>query len=279
MIRCYRSAMSSLPESEIYLLVRTYFGDDAGWNALTAVIAEGSEEGYFATVEYVDDRRFEGFSVEALEAAHPHRADGWDVMYVADERAIKEPAHPLLLVRVGSREELPFRCRADLLYEVDANLSLANLDWDDFRDQVDESGVYGGVAIAGPPTDPATNPLVAAYQSGSDDLITISVPPELWWEMHEDLFEAPMDAEGIGYKEVIAIAKRIYDKIDEGDAVVPRMRPEDDVVVTFQAKDWAFIRERARRRMSRVRIEDDNGRRQRGIVRGQIVELVARHIP
>ena len=88
------------------------FGDDAGWDALRAEIAEGSEEGFFANVEYVDDRRFEGLSAEALEAAQPHRDDGWDVMYVADERAIKEPVHPLLLVRVGSSEDCPFRCRA-----------------------------------------------------------------------------------------------------------------------------------------------------------------------
>lgn len=277
--RCYRSAMPSLPESDIYLLVRTYFGDDAGWDALTAVIGEGSEEGFFANVEYVDDRQFEGFSVEELQAAHPHREDGWDVMYVADERTIKEPVHPLLLVRVGSSEELPFRCRADLLYEIDANLSLANLDWDDFRDQVDESGVYGGVAPAQPPTDPATNPLVAAYHSASpEESITINVPPDIWWEICEDLFEAPMDEPSIGYKEVQAIAKRIWNEIMDGDVVVPRMQPEDDVVVTLSTKDWAFIRERARQPMSWARNEDDEGRRQRRIIHDKIADLLTRHI-
>jgi hypothetical protein len=271
--------MPSLPKSDIYLLVRTYFGDDAGWDALKALIDEGSEEGFFANAQYVDDRQFDGFSSKALEDAHPHRDSGWDVMYVADEQAITHPAHPLLLVRVGSTEELPFRCRADALYEVDANLSLANLDWDDFRGQVDASGVYGGVEVAPPPTDPATNPLVAAYRSASDELITINVPPDIWWEMHEDLFEAPIEAHGIGYKEVSAIAKRIYNEIMEGDAVVPRMQPDDDVVVTLPAKGWAFIRERARQPMSWVRIEDDDERRQRGIVHDQIAELITRHIP
>ena len=139
--------MVNLPDSEIYLVVRTYFGDDAGWDALRAVIGEGSEEGFFANVEYVDDPQFDGLSVQALEQAHPHRADEWDVMYVADERAIVEPVHPLLVVRVGNHDEQPFRCRADLVYEVDANLSLANLDWSDFRDQIDDSGVYGGIDI------------------------------------------------------------------------------------------------------------------------------------
>jgi hypothetical protein len=271
--------MPSLPESEIYLLVRTYFGDEAGWDALRAVIDEGSQEGFFANVHYVDDRHFDGFSVEELEAAHPQRERGWDVLYVADEQAITHPVHPLLVVRVGSTEELPFRCRADLLHEVDANLSLANLDWDDFRDQSNESRVYGGVEVitaaeAERPTDAA----VAAHEAASDELIRIDVAPELWWEMQEDLFEAPIAAHGIGYKDVAAIAKRIYYDVTEGDAVLPRMELDDDVVVSLSAKDWAFIRERARQPMTSIRIEDDDERRQRSIVRGQIVELITRRI-
>lgn len=270
--------MPSLPESGIYLLVRTYFGDDVGWDALKAEISEGSEEGFFANLEYVDDRQFEGFTPEALQDAHPHRADGWDVMYVADEQAITSPVHPLLLVRVGSTEDLPFRCRADLLHEVDANLSLANLDWDDFRDQIDDSGVYGGVAPAQPPADPATNPLVAAHRSTPQEPVTIHMPPDLWWEMQEDLFETPMDEPSIGYNEVTAIAKRIYDELMEGDAVVPRMQPDDDVVVTLPTRDWAFICERAKKPMSWARNEDDEGRRQRRIIHDEIAELITRHI-
>jgi hypothetical protein len=138
--------------------------------------------------------------------------------------------------------------------------------------------VYGGIevvtALAGErPTDPA----VAAHNSTSDDPITITVPPKLWFEIHEDLYEAPMFATGIGYKEVGAIATQITKQIMDGDAVVPRMRPEDDVVVTLPAKDWAFIRERARQLQLMYGTEDDDGR-QRGIGGGQIIELMWRHI-
>jgi hypothetical protein len=133
----------ALPESEIYLLVRTYFGDDVLWNGLREEIQRGSEDGYYGGVDFVDDSRFDGYSVEDLVAAHPHRAEDWDVLYVADESAITSNGYPLLVVRVGSDDEIPFRCRADALHEIDGNLSIANLDWDDFRDAVGESGVYG----------------------------------------------------------------------------------------------------------------------------------------
>jgi hypothetical protein len=275
MMRCYRSAMPRLPESEIYLLVRTYFGDEAGWDALRAEIDEGSEEGFFANVQYVNDRQFEGFSSEALETAHPHRVSGWDVMYVADEQAITHPVHPLLLVRVGSTEDLPFRCRADALYEVDANLSLANLDWEDFRDQVDASGVYGGVEVAQPPTDPATNPLIAAYRSASDEPITIhvpGVPTNLWADIFNDLWEAPVDDPEVGYKEVQAISRKIVERDQP-----TKEQPEDDAVITLPANEWAFIRERARRLQSKYALGYRDGRRREAV--GQIIELISRHIP
>jgi hypothetical protein len=59
--------MPRLPDSEIFLLVRTYFGMDDSWEALREMIEEGSEEGFLANVIFVDDRQFEGFSVEELE--------------------------------------------------------------------------------------------------------------------------------------------------------------------------------------------------------------------
>ena len=76
--------MPLLPESEAFLLVRTHFGDDKAWTALRAIVDNETEEGFVPTVEYVDDPRFAGFSVEDLTAVHPHRADDWDVMYVAE---------------------------------------------------------------------------------------------------------------------------------------------------------------------------------------------------
>jgi hypothetical protein len=77
---------------------------------------------------------------------------------------------------------------------------------------------------------------------------------------------------------VSAIAKRIYNAITDGGAVAPRLQPDDDVVLTLPAKDWAFIRERAKQPMSSVRNEDDYERRQRRVVHDQIAELITHHI-
>jgi hypothetical protein len=270
----------SLPESDIYLLVRTWFGDETAWRQLQAVIDEGSDEGFSANVEYVDDRTWDGFSVTALEAVHPNRESGWDVMYVADQRAVTEPAHPLLVVRVGSTVDAPFRCRADLLYEIDANLSLANLDWDDFASDMDESGVYGGVED--PSTLPAApeNAAVAAYRRGSDRLLTISlpsVPESFWFRITNELEETGLHSIGeTGLKDVTAIADRIVSRDREQP---PRMTIEDDAVITLKEREWAFIIERMRRLETRTfRDAHDDGRPD-GPTARRIVDLLTRYVP
>jgi hypothetical protein len=241
--------MAALPDSEIYLLVRTWFGDDAGWDELCAVATEETDEGFLATVQIVDDPAFDGFTPEQLKASHPHRVDGWDVLYIADELAITHPGHPILLIRVGSVTDLPFRCRADLLYEVDANLSLANLDWDDFRDQVDADGVYGGMGDPsqdGEDAPPALAPEVAAHAAGSAAPVTIAVPAAVWSAMLMDLENAQHAVGETNHKRIRAIAYDIYESIEHG-TVAPRVEPDADVIVSFPARDWAFILERARR--------------------------------
>ena len=241
--------MPTLPNSDIYLLVRTWFGDDAGWDDLCTVVTEETDEGFVAAPQIVDDPTFNGFTPEQLEAAHPHRDDGWDVLYIADELAISQPEHPILLLRVGNATDQPFRCRGDRLYEVDANLSLANLDWDDFRDQVDASGVYGGLTDASQNTHqaaPAFVSEVAAHAAGSAAPVTIAVPAQVWSAMVTDLHAAEFEVGDANHKQIRAIAEDIYESIEHG-TVAPRMRPDDDVIVSFPTRDWTFILERARR--------------------------------
>jgi hypothetical protein len=39
----------------------------------------------------------------------------------------------------------PFRCIPAELWAVENNLNIANMDWEDFADEVDASGVYRGL--------------------------------------------------------------------------------------------------------------------------------------
>ncbi|WP_258345031.1 DUF6924 domain-containing protein [Saccharopolyspora gregorii] len=132
-----------LPATEEVPVVRTDFSDDAAWAATaartTADYFEGEpdDEPWSANVVLVDDRRYAGLSAAQLTALVPADAD-WPLLVVADAHTMTAPEHDVLVV---SLDEDSFgetrRATTGALVEMEINLSLANMDWEDFADEED----------------------------------------------------------------------------------------------------------------------------------------------
>jgi hypothetical protein len=137
--------MTALPG--IPVLVRTWFGDDSAWAALTEQVRTPSEDGFMANVTPVDDPAFEGLTAEALR---DKQTDGPIVSFLADETALTSAEHPVLAVRVlprrdgDQRDFTPFRVVPAERWSVENNLNLANLDWADFARSAGPDGVFRG---------------------------------------------------------------------------------------------------------------------------------------
>lgn len=126
--------------------VRTWFGDDAAWQAvLTEVVTRAQERGEFAFVEIVDDPSLATLSLAELAALNP-TPTGLSLVIVADQRAMTEPGLPLLLLRAdGTVPPEQMRVEAEHVPTVEVNVAqLANLDWEDFAGRVDPDGVCRG---------------------------------------------------------------------------------------------------------------------------------------
>ncbi len=140
--------MPMLPHSNVSLVVRTYFGGDGdeAWRHVCEEITRPSDEGFTANVEFVSDRAFEGFDVGALKAAMPVN-DTVSVLFVADETTLTSADHPVLvvdLVEFEGEELKPFRSVPTEVWGIENNLNIANMDWEDFADAADSSGVFRG---------------------------------------------------------------------------------------------------------------------------------------
>jgi len=137
--------MTALPA--IPVLVRTWFGDDGAWSALTEEVGTPSEDGFLANVTPVDDPAFEGLTAEALR---DKQTDGPIVSFLADETTLTSAEHPVLAVwvlprRDGDQRDLaPFRVVPAELWSVENNINLANLDWADFTRSAGPDGVFRG---------------------------------------------------------------------------------------------------------------------------------------
>ncbi|MFH8625928.1 DUF6924 domain-containing protein [Streptomyces vietnamensis] len=147
--------MKRLPQSDNTLLIRTDFSDEAAWQALRASVttpAEG-EDPYMACLHIVDDPSYSGLTTEQLVALAP---DEDDLLIVADGVAMAEAGMPLLAVHVRGEDEEDeedrdarseveeLRVVAEVLWSIENNISVANMDWEEFVDAADEDGVFRG---------------------------------------------------------------------------------------------------------------------------------------
>jgi hypothetical protein len=140
-----------LPATPDTPVIRTDFSDQQAWEQVRAAIDWVTPDGFRACVTYVDDPAFAGASVEDLLRAVPGR-DTHGLLLVVDETTLRSPEHPVLVVDLGSKPDpehdwpgepagRSFRAVPHTIQEIENNLSIANMDWDDFADDVDEDGV------------------------------------------------------------------------------------------------------------------------------------------
>ncbi|WP_299540132.1 DUF6924 domain-containing protein [uncultured Streptomyces sp.] len=139
--------MTRAPRDEFdVVVVRTDYGDDRAWHALVAALRGPSgEHGFEAHVHLVDEPAWEGATTDAVRAAFRAEED-LSVVFVADRVSMRTEEHPLLALTLVTREDCAddeeyeeltefgtsFRASPAAADEIHANLSIANLGFEDF---------------------------------------------------------------------------------------------------------------------------------------------------
>jgi hypothetical protein len=139
--------MKPFPKSDNSLLIRTDFSDDAAWEALCeASVEPDEEEGFQAHLDFISDRAYEGLTIEQLVAMCP-KGGSHTYMFLADGRAQSDPEQPILVVDLYTEPGRSFRVIPREMWGVENNLSIANMDFEEFADCVDADGIFRGFPI------------------------------------------------------------------------------------------------------------------------------------
>jgi len=133
--------MSKIPGDTASILVRTCFTRPQSWRRLQHALRTPSPgEGFLPTLDEVDDPAWEDASPEDVLAA----AGEFRVVVVADEKALSEPGFPALVLRRIDSQVHRIRAVATEMWSIENNLSLFNMDFEDFIRSADEDGVFRG---------------------------------------------------------------------------------------------------------------------------------------
>ncbi|MBV6698914.1 hypothetical protein KV557_17630 [Kitasatospora aureofaciens] len=133
------------------LIIRTDYDDEAAWRAVVAEVAQPwGPDGEFETyVHVVDDPVWAGATPEAVLAT-VRRDEELCVVFVADGATMQSAHHALLALDIAAEDEdldpmydqelidspqaREFRATPAAVHDVHANLSIANLDFEDFAE-------------------------------------------------------------------------------------------------------------------------------------------------
>lgn len=151
--------MPALPDMDT-LLVRTDFTDDDAWDQVQgeAATREWAPDGFRTCFEPVSDPQWAGATWEAVKAAAPVDDTGPRVLFIADSVTFASSEHPVLVVDLDDNilsvaefpeiaSRTPFRCIPSELDSVEGNLSLGNMDWEEFAAAVGGDGVFRGFEL------------------------------------------------------------------------------------------------------------------------------------
>ena len=136
-----------LPKTENSPVVRTDFDDEDAWKRVCELIRrpvpDGCGDTFQAYVTFVENAAFRDLTEQELLERVPEDF-GHGFLMVVDKAALQGPEFPILVIDLPPEDGRRFRAIPSQIQSIENNLSIANMDFADFADYVDEDGVFRG---------------------------------------------------------------------------------------------------------------------------------------
>ncbi len=131
----------SIPKTDKALLFRTDYSNELQWRSLKEIVQKPGE--YFTEVEIINNNKLESVKIDKIMAL-VQKTTKHTYMFIVDSITINHPDKPILVVDLFTSPGQSFRIVASKLWSVENNLSIANLDFEDFMENVDKENIYRG---------------------------------------------------------------------------------------------------------------------------------------
>jgi hypothetical protein len=138
--------MKMLPRTSNPLVKRTDFGHQQTWETICRLIRAPVHEGiydFYANVAFLEDTAFNGLTKEDLLLRVPSDYRH-SFLLVVDSTATQGREFPILVIDLHHERGKTFRAIPSQIQAIENNLSIANMDFFEFADNVDPDGVFRG---------------------------------------------------------------------------------------------------------------------------------------
>ncbi|MGL4599626.1 MAG: DUF6924 domain-containing protein [Bacteroidia bacterium] len=135
------SLAKKLPNSTNALVVRTDYSNDSVWKSICLKIREPEKEhGFIADIDFIDDTILNNSSYYSSKDTTPNYKHSF--YFIADSITTVHKDHPILCVGLQQNSGLFFRVVPSSLWAVENNLSISNMNFEDFIYASDNDGIY-----------------------------------------------------------------------------------------------------------------------------------------
>ena len=142
-------------------VIRTDVSDEKAWLSIKEHVSAPQSDGknqFYAYVRFIDHKTYHDKSAHDVVVSLPDNYNGF-FCFIVDRETIENSEHPLLVVDfepadLASFDRIPrntppgdiktFRSLPAQIQAIENNLSIANVDFDDFAKAVDANGVFRG---------------------------------------------------------------------------------------------------------------------------------------
>ena len=134
--------MKAIPDTEDALVLRTDFSNSTAWVAICAAIRQPDGE-FQAYVEFLSDPEYDSASVEQVLSVIP-KDYSHDFLFIVDQVALTHPEQAVLVLDLDFERGRTFRAIPSAMSVIENNLSIANMDFEEFANSADSDGVFRG---------------------------------------------------------------------------------------------------------------------------------------
>jgi len=138
-----KDSILSLPDSKNVLVIRTDFSSDYKWKSICEMISEsGNEFGFKPYVEYVNNSKFEELKTEKFFKNIKYYKHLF--IFIVDRLTLSHAEHPIICIDLFDNPGDSFRVIPSEMWSVDNNLSISNIDFNEFMNSTDIDGIHRG---------------------------------------------------------------------------------------------------------------------------------------